>query len=179
MYVTQPHPRLRPGFISLFSKVNTMEVSLMMAMAAMLLMMPLAVGMTFAVADKELNRTKALPNGAANVSTDVLDLGHGTMGRLLAQMEFLVSAPAMNTTEMPNSKTMIYSIETDNDVAFGSPTVVNAALITQTGAGGVGCAAASARFRLPTNCERYVRIKATGSAAGNSSTATMTFQPLF
>lgn len=139
----------------------------------------LAVGMSFQVADKSLIRTKALPNGAASTVTDAIDLGHGTTGRHLADMEFLLEAPAMGVTPMSNGKTMIYSIETDNDSAFGSATVVNAALITQTGAGGAGCAATSARFRLPTNCERYVRIKATGSASGDASGSSMTFTPLF
>jgi hypothetical protein len=139
----------------------------------------LAMGMTFQVADRDLIRTKALPNGAAAVVTDAVDLGHGTTGRLLANMEFLLEAPAMAVGPMANGKTMIYSIETDNDSAFGSATVVNAALITQTGAGGAGCAAASARFRLPTNCERYVRIKATGSTTGDASGSSMTFTPLF
>lgn len=142
-------------------------------------LMALTVGMTYAMTDYALRVTKALPNGGASTVTDAIDLQHGTYGRLLADVEFLLEAPAMGVTPMANGKTMIYSIETDNDPAFGSAKVVNAALLTQTGAGGVGCAAASERFRLPSNCERYVRIKATGSTTGDASGSSMTFQPLF
>lgn len=137
------------------------------------------VGMSFQVADKSLTKTKALPNGGASTVTDAIDLGHGTTGRLLANMEFLLEAPAMGVTPMSNGKTMIYSVETDNDAAFGSAKVVISALLTQTGAGGAGCAAASERFRLPTNCERYIRVKATGSTTGDASASSMTLTPVF
>lgn len=133
------------------------------------------IGMAYAVGDKLLTITRALPNGAANVSSTPIDLQHGLRGRLLADVEFVVEAPAMNTTQMPNAKTMIYSIETDDNAAFSSAKIVNPALITQTGAGGAGCAAATERFRLPTNCEQYVRVKATGSASGDATGASFVF----
>ncbi len=155
-----------------------METTTLFAIS-FILMACMAVGMTFGVVDYTQRLTKALANGAAAASTAGIDLGHGSTGRLLADMEFIVEAPAMNVTEMPDAKTMIYSIETDDDAAFGSPTVVNAALLTQNGVGGAGCAAQTKRFRLPTNCERYVRIKATGSASGNATTATMAFRAVY
>lgn len=149
----------------------TLDICIMLSMCL--------VGMSYALADKALTLTKALPNGAAATATDGIDLEQGTRGRLLADMEFLLEAPAMNTTQMPNAKTMTYSIEMDDNSGFSSATVINAGLLVQTGAGGAGCAAASQRFRLPSNCERYVRVKATGSGAGDASGVSMTLTPVF
>ena len=142
-------------------------------------LMALTVGMTLQLTDYSMIKTKALPNGAAAASSDAIDLMHGTSGRLIAPMEFVLDAPAMNVSQMSNGKTMIYSIETDNDSAFGSALVVNAAVLTQTGAGGAGCAAASTRFRLPTNCERYIRVKATGSTTGDATGVSFPVTPVF
>jgi len=86
----------------------------------------------------------------------------------MKDMEWRLTVPAC--PDLVNDKTIIYSIETDNDVAFGSAKVVNANLITMTGAGGVGCAAVDERFKLPSDSERDVRVKATVLAAGGDNT---------
>lgn len=143
-------------------------------------MICVVAGMTFNVADKLLTQTAALPNGAAVTVTTGIDLGHdNTKDRLLADCELLVSVPALTTTQLGDTQTITISIETDNDVAFGSAKVLTSSLFVMTGAGGAGAAAASDRFRLPSNCERYVRAKATKAGATNASTASMTFQVLF
>lgn len=140
----------------------------------------IVAGMTFQVADKLLTLTAALPNGAANTSTTAIDLEHNNAREnFLADCEFLVSIPALTTTQLGDTQTITVSVETDNDVAFGSAKVVISSLFVMTGASGAGAAAASDRFRLPSNCERYVRIKATKAGTSNASTASMTFQPLF
>jgi len=127
--------------------------------------------------DALLTVTAALPNGAANTSTPGIDLGHSTRGDFVAPVEFLLSIPALTTSEQPDSKVLTYTVETDTDSNFGSPTVAMT-LGTQTGAGGAGAAAVEFRFTLPTTTERYVRTKATGSASGNSSTKSMTLEVL-
>ena len=139
-----------------------------------------AAGMSFQVADKLLTITAALPNGATNTSTTAIDLEHNNARQdFLANCEFLVSIPALTTTQLGDTQTITVSVETDNDAAFGSAKVVISSLFVMTGAGGAGAAAASDRFRLPSNCERYVRVKATKTGASNASTASMTFQQLF
>lgn len=123
--------------------------------------------------------TKALPNGAAAVTSDAIDTEKGTRGEHLQDIELLLSAPALNVTEQPNAKTMIYDIISSANSDLSSPTTVVAAAITQTGAGGAGAAAATYRYKLPTSGARYWGAKATGSASGNATTASLTLEMLF
>lgn len=132
-----------------------------------------------AMKDALLIVTKALANGAANVTSDALDTMCGTRGDQLAPIEFLLSAPAMNATEMPDAKTMKYDIIYSVNADLSAPTTYITAAITQTGAGGVGCAAATFRVVPPVDGARYWGVKATGSASGNATTASMTFEMLF
>jgi hypothetical protein len=74
--------------------------------------------------------------------------------------EFLLTAPAMTTAQMPDAKTMKYDILYSVNADLSAPTTYITAAITQTGAGGVGCAAATFRFRLPSDALRYVGFKA-------------------
>lgn len=131
------------------------------------------------VRDAALIQTKALPNGAAATAIDGFDLGHGSKGDFLAQTELLIETPALGATPLPNAKTMTFSIEHDDAANFGTAVVLANQVIVQTGAGGVGDVAKSARFRLPTNVKRYVRVKATGSGAGDASGSAFTVSMVF
>lgn len=135
--------------------------------------------MSYGVKDANVKKTKALPNGAAAATSDAIDLGHTNAGRLLADVEFLVSAPALGATPMPDGKTMIYAVVVSANSDLSSPTVLYDRLIVQTGAGGAGAAAATARFRLPTNVARYLGVRATGSASGDASGSTFTVEAMF
>jgi len=90
-----------------------------------------------------------------------------------------LTAPALTVGELADTQTITYSIEMDDNAAFSSATVLAASVLVQTGAGGAGAAAGTHRFKLPSNCERYVRHKATKAGASNASTASMTSQILF
>jgi len=135
------------------------------------------------VKDASFVETKALGTADGTVATDGMDLGAlSARGARLEQgdCELKIEAPALNTTQLPNADTNTYSIETDEDVAFGSPKVLADKVIVQTGAGGAGAAAVTARFRLPSDCERYVRVKSvlaggTGDCSGASMTASLLF----
>lgn len=137
--------------------------------------------MSFAVKDSQLVLTKALSNGAGNTATDPIDLGHNAalLGRNLADMEILIEMPALTTTELPDTNTYIMSIETDDNAGFSSAKILHANVQQQTGAGGAGAAALSTRVRLPTDCERYVRVKGTKTGTGNVSAKNMTVSLLF
>jgi len=136
--------------------------------------------MSYARKDATLVKTKALPNGAATIKTDGIDLGALSQnGARLAEIEFEISAPALATADLPDTKTIKYSVETDDDSAFGSATVVMTDVLVQTGAGGAGAGAATKRFRLPTDSERYVRISAVNSGTGDASDKSVTFSPVF
>jgi hypothetical protein len=118
--------------------------------------------------DADLEKTIALADGAAAVVSASIDLGAGSV--FLANAEIDIVAPAMNVTEMPNAKTMVYDLQTSaDDSTF---TDLYSAVITQTGAGGVGCAAAADRIRLPADAEQYIRVQITGDASGDSTPAT-------
>lgn len=120
--------------------------------------------------DLQLDKTTALPASAASAQSSGIDLMNSANGDFVADLEVTVDAPALTTTELPDGKTMTYVIQHDTDVAFG--TVADLVTIgTQTGAGGVGAAAATYRAHLPTNVKRYIRAKATLVAAAGSPTA--------
>lgn len=130
--------------------------------------------------DAELIETKALPAAGATAYTDAIDLGaKSDRAELAAEVEFEVSVPA--TPALVEAKTIILDIQTDEDSAFGSPKTVIDNIITVTGAAlAAGGAAASQRFRLPTNAERYLRASATVLADGGNNTAvSFTLKALF
>ncbi len=118
----------------------------------------------FGRSDYALSESKALPAAASSsVVTDPIDLMHKR--QFLADMELVLKAPALDTTQLPDTRTVTYILETDDNAAFGSPKTIAASFIVQTGAGGVGAAKTENRTRLPSNVERYVRAKATTGAS--------------
>lgn len=127
------------------------------------------------VRDLALKATGALPNGAATTYSGGIDLGAGEHH---AKSELLISAPALTTTQQPDAKTLKYSVQHGDDVAFGDAADIAKEVIVQTGAGGAGAAAATFRWKPPSNCKRYVRIKMVGSATGDSSASSVTAELL-
>lgn len=131
------------------------------------------------VKDYLLTSTVVLPVGAVTTTGTAIDLGQTTRGQHLAQCELLIEAPALTVGALPDTKTITYDIISSASSNMSSPTVLVAGLIVQTGAGGVGAAAATARYRPATNVAQYVAIRATGvatvSAASFSTTAALVF----
>jgi len=129
--------------------------------------------------DALLNVSRALPAAASTaVNSASIDLGHaGTNGRLHADCEFLVSAPAVNTTMAPDTRTFTYKIQhSDDDSTFVD---IASGVIVQTGAGGAGAAAASFRWRAPSNVKRYVRLVVTsGASTADASSVSATLKLL-
>lgn len=128
----------------------------------------------FGIVDNLLKVTKTLPNGAATVSSDGINTGNGPTATFLVEHDLIIEAPAVNTTQLPDTQTLIYHVYHDTDSAFGSETLLYSAVITQTGAGGAGAAAASKRVKLPSDVKQYVRIKAIKSGSGDASGASLT-----
>lgn len=130
--------------------------------------------------DAKLIETKALPAAGASASTDGIDLG-AQSGRqaFVAPMEFEVSIPA--TPDLVEDKTVIIDIEMDETSAFSSATKTHDNIITVTGqAAAAGGVAASKRFRIATDVERYIRATATVLADGGDNTAIdVTLKALF
>ena len=131
-------------------------------------------GTVLGLRDKSLILTAALPNGAAATTTAAIDLESGPSSDFLADVEFELSVPALTVGQVADTQTIAYTVETSATSDFSSTTVLMS-LQTVTGAGGTGVAALTRRFKLPTNVQRYVRIRATKTGASNASTASMTF----
>ena len=135
------------------------------------------------ITDASFVKTIALGTSDGTVVTVGMDLGAlSDRGARLEQgdCELQIEAPALNTTQLPDADTNTYSIETDDDVAFGSAKIIADKVIVQTGGGGAGAAAVTERFRLPSKCERYVRVKSIlAGTTGDCSAATLTASLLF
>lgn len=129
--------------------------------------------------DALLKITRALPNGAAAVTSDSIDTGVSSRGIQPNGVEFLLTAPALNATEMPDGKTMTYDLLGSDNADLSAPSVTMPRVIIQTGAGGVGAAGATHRYRPAANGPRYWGFKGTGSASGNATTASATFEATF
>jgi hypothetical protein len=130
--------------------------------------------------DAALKLTRALPNGAASVTTaTAIDLGQSTsLGAAPTEAEFLLTAPALTTTELPDTVTMKYDVIMSDNSDLSSPVTLYATVITQTGAGAAGAAAATFRFDIPSDAKRYLGFKATNSGAGNASGKSATLEVL-
>lgn len=133
-------------------------------------------GLILGLGDKKLTVTTALPNGAASVTGTAIDLE--STSEFVADVEFELYVPALTVTQLANTQTITYIVQTCAESGFSSPTDLIAVLGLQTGAGGVGDAAIRKRFRLPTTTLRYVRMKATKAGASDASTASMIFKCL-
>lgn len=124
------------------------------------------------IRDKDLLVSQAMPAGASTtVNGTPIDLGAAAYDRLIHRgvgLELVGKIPALDATMLPDTRTLIATIQTSNDVAFGSG-VRDLATSTTTGAGGVGAIASELRAPVPSDCFRYVRLKTVSGA----STTTM------
>lgn len=106
----------------------------------------------------------ALPAEAETVNANYIDLGPGTPVGTVK-----IAAPALTTAELPDTQTMIYLLQTDDNAAFSTPTTLVAAAITQTGAAGAGDAAETYSVAMPAGAQRYLRVTITKSGVGDAS----------
>lgn len=137
--------------------------------------------MGLALKDTQVKGTRALPNAASTtVDGAAIDLGHGTFGDFVAQTEFKLTAPAVTTTMVPDTRTQTYSIIHSDNSDLSSPTVLYASIITQTGAGGAGAATANVTFRVPVDVKRYLGVRiVSGASTTDSSAVSATLEGLF
>jgi hypothetical protein len=117
--------------------------------------------------------TRALPGAASTsvTSTTAIDLGHGVNGNPMFRGELLISAPAVTTVMVPDTRTQTYDLISSANSDLSSPVTVVAGIILQTGAGGVGAAAATARYKPASDSKRYYGIKVTSGASTTDSSA--------
>ncbi|MGC4004692.1 MAG: hypothetical protein QM811_16860 [Pirellulales bacterium] len=77
---------------------------------------------------------------------------------------------------LADAATMKWSIQHDDDPAFGTVADLFADVLVQTGAGGAGAAAATKRIPLPTNVKKNIRLKGVKSGSGDASGSTATLE---
>src|SRR5689334_14896285 len=137
------------------------------------------------VQDASLSTNTALSsstNGTATQATGI-DTEASSLSDFVALTEFLVSAPALNVTQLPNAATMTYSVIASANSNLAGSTTLQANVIVQTGAAGAGAAAATARVRIPSNIGvtgRYVGLTAVGANnQANAAAVSMNLKALF
>lgn len=116
-------------------------------------------------ASARATQTKAFAAAGADNDSTAFDLG---APRASENMELEIAWP-----DLPNlvdAKTIIFTVY---DSADNSSFTTLGLTHTITGAGGVGVAAGTKRFRLPGDCRRYVRWNQATLAAGGDNTASV------
>jgi hypothetical protein len=136
------------------------------------------------VQDSALNLTLALPSAASTtvITNPGIDTGETTaLAVQPGDMELLLTAPAVTTTMVPDTKTMTYNIvHADNAAMTTNLNTLVAGAIVQTGAGGAGAALATYRCRLPSVCQRYVGLQiVSGANTTTAAAVSATLNPVF
>jgi hypothetical protein len=136
--------------------------------------------MGYGVKDEQLKNTRALPSAASTtVNGAAIDLGHSSKGDVVAPFDVKISAPAVNTTMAPDTRTFTYSLIQSDNADLSAPDVINSACIVQTGAGGAGAAAATFTTRVPVDAKRYLGVRITsGASTADASTVSATLELL-
>jgi hypothetical protein len=117
--------------------------------------------------DALLKITRALPASTTAVTSTAIDMGNTTaLASQPGNLEFLLTAPAVTTSQLPDAKTFTYKIIHSDNSDLSSPADLLSSVIVQTGAGGAGAAGATKRFRLPSDAKRYIGVVVTPSASG-------------
>lgn len=115
---------------------------------------------------------------AASTSTQSTSIDFGIDTFKNESIELELSVPALNTTIVPDTRTVTYIIEA-SATDFGTVTQTLMSEVA-TGAGAAGVAAFLKRVRLPSNCSRYVRFRvlfgaSTTTGAAVSATGSVRF----
>lgn len=117
--------------------------------------------------DLNLSASIALPAAGASADTPSINLATTTSGRA-RRVELLVSVPA--TPSLVDTKTITFTVQDSADNSSFAA-VADLPAIVSTGAGGVGAAAISRRFKLPIGLRQYIRLDIAVLAAGGNNTA--------
>ena len=115
------------------------------------------------IVDDNYNQTDvALPTADGVSYSATIDLGD--VDSVGENHELLITIPDLTVTHLPNADTLTVAVAAG---AATDPTALIADTIeVLTGAGGAGATGTTTRFRLPSDCPRYVRVRFT--AAGGT-----------
>lgn len=125
------------------------------------------------IRDKDLLVATAMPAAASTtVNGTPIDLGAASFDKGIDRgngVEAVARIPALTDTMLPSTRTLIATIQTSNDSAFGSG-VRDLATATTTGAG-AGSVASELRATIPSDCFRYVRLRTVSGASTTDMSA--------
>lgn len=127
------------------------------------------------IQDAELIETGALPeaDGTSYTSAD-FDMGAGSYKPDLCELE--LSIPELSATNLPSADTLTITVVGGSSA---SPTTTLNLEKVVTGTGST-IAAQTVRFRLGSDCPRYVRVKMVAAGGtGDMSAKTLTAKLLF
>ena len=128
-----------------------------------------------AIKDAGFVHAKALPAAGASNNSATFDLGSG--GYVPETVEVEIVIPAL--PDLVDAKTVIIVVQDsadDSSYATVDPLIQTSVV----GAGGVGCAAKTVKYRLPAGIRRYVQFNQAVLAAGGSNVAkSITYSLLF
>ena len=106
-------------------------------LGAVLTTAAIGLGMALGMYDANLEKSIALPNGAATVTADGLDLGNTINGDFVARCELQIVGPLLAVGELANGSTMSYDIYHAVSSDFSDEVLLAGSVLVQTGAGGV------------------------------------------
>lgn len=124
--------------------------------------------------DADLVITRALPTADGTVTSTDFDLGADAYKA--ENYEFSIEVPELSAANLPSAATLTITVQ--GGAAAAPTTSLNlVAVITGTGS---TIAAQELRFRLPSNCPRYVNVKfaaagGTGDMSAKSATLALRF----
>jgi hypothetical protein len=126
------------------------------------------------IQDSDFIVTRALPTADGTVTSADFDLGADIYKGENFELEVII--PALTSTLLPTSSTLTMTVQ--GGAAVTPTTSLNLVQIT-TGTGST-VAEQKIRFRLPSNCPRYVNVKfvasgGTGDMSGVSAMAKVLF----
>ncbi len=120
--------------------------------------------------------TRALPTADGTVTSSDIDLGAVNGGLSVENVELSIEVPELSSTLLPSADTLTITVQ-GGAAAAPSTTLNLVKVITGTGS---TIAAQELRYRLPSNCPRYVNVKfvaagGTGDQSGVSATIALRF----
>jgi hypothetical protein len=123
------------------------------------------------VQDKAVNPVPfAMGAASASTTSTAIDLQTAAGNNFRPEtIEFQLSIPALATGIIPDASVVSLILETSTTSGFSA--ITGTYTETVTGAGGAGVGATVARFKVPSNCPRYVRFKTTRGAGGTTAAA--------
>jgi hypothetical protein len=128
------------------------------------------------IKDAALLVTRALPTADGTVTSSDIDLGAVLPGVSLEGVELAIEIPELSSTLLPSADTLTVTVQGG---ASAAPSTSLGLTHLTTGTGST-IAAQEVRFRLPSNCPRYINVKfvaagGTGDQSGVSATVGLRF----